>query len=939
MPSVPRICVVLTLAAAFTAAAIKLGRHFLLRHADRIDTHRTRIPLVLATFATVLFCSCGTIYGIGFIVECVMAREFWPRGLLGAIAAVPLAVVLLSYWLSIRLIRRKLQWMVCDDHRLEQVIAKLCEEMGLSHRPALMLSGVVQLPLVVGRREESSFLVIPESWVTPRTADVGEGVLSSARAFQVYHELAHLRNRDVRFTTWAYAVVRALLPVVAITPVLAVVVIFGVRMEVGRALTIVGLPLLGYGVLWVLYHVVLRQRELDADARAASVAGWKPSTVTKLLEDVDPTLEIWSTSSPGKRKKSWRWQLEIWLADKAVFGSHRGLWRTVAKLAGYGLSTHPSVLERQENIQNRKPRRPWSVPSVGMAVWTGVLAELFVLGLLSSMASLVLAIPEGLLGSREFLATQIALPFWDLANVTVLSTCIAFIALSPSRFSDEAGLMTLVYVFRLGKWFLMVSASAMGVLLMAQLFVTETLRSTMMAIAVSYVGSIALASISRPLRGMRTGPSRSWYPTAGILLGCLAIAGLAHVLAPGVFFPAGIGLLAGAIILSGYREETSIEEGYAVRSMLGKMRQIEGKEFRKWGPLACCILDVPVYILPCVLCGALMAVVYCLCRGEDLQEPLGRSEWAVGLAALGVAIILGMVYIAVKHRSFLPGRLKGIGTCVEVLSDHCPCALAEHRADLRRLVEAVGAEETWVGEVHVRSLRTQEYILPCLKAGGFHKELVENLAGRVMDCECQGGGFGVWPCASARLSSTYSGLCILADLGRLDEIDCDAHLRWLGKLRDGEGLYSDPLLKSPFWKQTYWGMRCAQWLGAASAGLSGAARSRLMAILRNGLTQERLSEEMLMALWCLNVVGADDSGIAHEVAGYCAMRAHRLSEMRTSWVLDEYAALSRMTQISPEVARRVSPLLAAAEERIEGVLIALLRGMDGGPAKAGAEAM
>ena len=44
---------------------LSVGRYFVYRHADLIDTHRTRIPLILATATSLFFCMTGAIVGAG----------------------------------------------------------------------------------------------------------------------------------------------------------------------------------------------------------------------------------------------------------------------------------------------------------------------------------------------------------------------------------------------------------------------------------------------------------------------------------------------------------------------------------------------------------------------------------------------------------------------------------------------------------------------------------------------------------------------------------------------------------------------------------------------------------------------------------------------------------------------------------------------------------
>jgi len=920
MPSLPRICIVVAFAGLFVVYILRMGRHFLFQHADVIDTHRTRIPLLLATATAMFFCLAGAVFGVGAIVMGLTTASMGMIGpVIGVAALLPAFCAVTSYVLAIRLSRRKLHWRPCGDGAILAKVDTIAARMGLTDRPKVVISERLSLPLVLGRGARSSFLVLPARW-THESGQLPSQEEENAREFQIYHELAHIRNRDVRFTTWAHVFVRTMAPTVVMILAIATVVIAGGGMHALPVTAVLGLPLAGYLFLCVLYHVVLRQREFDADSRAAAASGWSISTLRPALSRTDPVYMDADRDGDRTGKASRRWRLDLWCSDKSAFGKPRVFWRVVTRLCRLALRTHPSLRERLQKIGRAEERKPWACPPMGFGVLVGVASGLFVLGLLYSVVMPVLMVPEHSSKLQGYLAEEVALPFWSMACVTILSLGLANLAMLPARFSDEAGKVPWVYPLQMAKWLLAVMLTALATISVAWPVFIELAPIIVLSVSFAFIAGAVLSTLSGTMRAFGRVRTDMWL--AAIITLCLfGAGGIGHLLIPGFYLPIACGILVEAVLAFQPKDKTSLEEGYASKTVLGRTFVIEGLVFRRRKLLFDCL----VHVLPGVACGLLAAVVYCIWRGDHIYENLSLYEHLMGMAGLLVIALVGILHIARRAGGLGPHRLEACSKCTELLLRWAPAFPAGHGDVLRKMISIVESQDDDAGYVDLTEVKTQYYLLPCLEATGQSADASLNLVGRILHCECRGGGFAVWPGASARLSSTFQALRTLEQLGRLDVIDLESHWRWLLGLRQIDGCFRDPILEYPTWKQTYWGLICCEILANESVDpLPLATERAFQSQLGRALSHKRIAEEVFMVSWVLKSAGALERDIEERVAALAEQRLVLLAEMRTTWVIDEYVAIMETGEISSVVADRVRPHVARAARRIVAALGGLL---------------
>jgi hypothetical protein len=771
---------------------------------------------------------------------------------------------------------------------------------------------------MLGTTERSSVLVLPAEWLGGQE----EGL---SRDFQIYHELAHLRNRDLAFTTWAYALVRTLgVSLLVMLVIMAIAVALG-QIPLHKLITTASPFALGFGVVWILYHLVLREREFDADARAAAVSDSDPEAVVRAIETTDPILHPMGRGDEGA---DWQWRLQMWSADKLAFGRPRLLWRTLVGIIAYVSRTHPSIVERQGRILRPLRAQAWETPSAEYGIWTGLVTGIFIQGLLLVVGTLLLSLQVVPGARQEYLAKEVALPFWQMCCVLVIPMGVAFVALLPSRFSDERRPMPLAYPLRMAGWFLFVTAGLFGaVLTMAPIF-WELAYVGFGAIIVSYMVAIGVAALCSALRGVG-GPLKivPFVPIIVIELAAYALAFLPHSLVPGIFLPIIGGMLICSTLFSGRPESRSWDDGFCVLRAFGREWRVEGPRFRRLCNFGGSGPFFMTFVIPGWTVGLVAGVLYCLLRGQSIHRPLSDVEWAVWLGALVLIMILGLSRVAMHMGGLLPERLKSISLCSDILRKPDPSFIPRYQDALSRVANALTQDGEWLDYIPVKVPEMQLYLISCAQALGRAEALMPKVIQNVLRNECAPGGFGPWPGAAPTLASTYYSLATLARLGRLDAVNAEKHLAWILNLRQPDGSFADPLLRYPIWKQTWWGLACIRWLGGdAKSSLSPAFQDELRTGLSQALARGMLTEEMSKSLWCLKTTGSVLQRIGEQVADLCRRRAPRLLEMRATWVVGEYSALVELMEMSEVVSHRVNldmkKLVPHLEEALSGLCCA-----------------
>jgi Zn-dependent protease with chaperone function len=192
-----------------------------------------------------------------------------------AVSGVVLVFVLalLLYWVRPWwLIRRRLLKPIGDsDLKLVEDLEKWSEETGLEPPPTFLIAADDRVGAEAFGRIGRRYVQLNAALVDLRTDDEGNADVAGEAQFRagVLHELAHLRNRDVDKTEFAYAIVTSF-TIVAVLPMVWLVLrpaVLSTVVSSGPA--DVGLALLTLAAVVVLTGLAVRRtRELHADAQA-----------------------------------------------------------------------------------------------------------------------------------------------------------------------------------------------------------------------------------------------------------------------------------------------------------------------------------------------------------------------------------------------------------------------------------------------------------------------------------------------------------------------------------------------------------------------------------------------------------------------------------------------------------------------------------------------
>jgi hypothetical protein len=222
-----------------------------------------------------------------------------------------------------------------EDHRME--VVAVAEAMGVL-APATLSSLQCRTPFVFGRNSRQVYLALPNAW---------SSINANSRRVMLLHELAHIRNRDVGFSTWSFAFLSDLRWTLLLSPAGIALSLWGRQEYLTQAAVLYVACLL---ILWFTTNAVLRNRELLADATVAMMID--SGLIVRTFEEIPLTpatgLHLGNTDSPGLILR-----LRNWLADKVMFSKHHAIWAALARLVEWSLETHPSRATRRSALRSR----------------------------------------------------------------------------------------------------------------------------------------------------------------------------------------------------------------------------------------------------------------------------------------------------------------------------------------------------------------------------------------------------------------------------------------------------------------------------------------------------------------------------------------------------------------------------------------------------------
>ena len=196
----------------------------------------------------------------------------------------------------------------------------------------------------------------PEKWTFP---------IEEKQTIIIYHEIAHVLNKDMGFMTWAWVLFdkSSTATILLLSSLLLSIIFYSQFVPIMFHAMIFYIA--GYAILAILHSVISRKRELIADRYALLYAN--ANSISFGIEDIS------RLSGESDNKSNIRKSIEAFIVDKSLFSKRKIFWRVINSTYAYVFSKYPPNKERQ-NIANDYSASSSTevVPSLELAIWVGI---------------------------------------------------------------------------------------------------------------------------------------------------------------------------------------------------------------------------------------------------------------------------------------------------------------------------------------------------------------------------------------------------------------------------------------------------------------------------------------------------------------------------------------------------------------------------------------
>jgi Zn-dependent protease with chaperone function len=772
-----------------------------------------------------------------------------------------------NYATSTQRLVRRFSLTKCRDLNLAEDVRRLASLVDVPP-PTIFDSPVLFAPLIAGRKTASAILAIPQ-YIRMLPEDEREAIL--------LHELAHIRNKDVGFLTWAYAFSRDAWWCLLLVPTTALVILLA-RYPISQSdLVAVALYVLCVLQLWVLSAIVTRDRESLADKTAYLLTKDR-----NVIEAAARVSIVAITAVASSKKRIWRFSqkmegLKAWLADKALFGTQRRPWRAALRVLSALHDSHPSLVERAplEHVMGSEviPQLSWAetlwmgivLAATGMVVSLGAFAlTAYILHSHSAEESFILC--YGLLLwlsplAATVIALTLVLPAWSSLGVTfpTVRYVKGFVFRSLGGFLVALMIVILVIAICWRSPEICVVAALVGVWCM-----------------VIYFGAVVygtlMASFWNTLRYWQRRTVIDFRALMRLSAGWLTIfvgsaAASVGLLWPEYYAAAAI-LMGGAlcgVVLSYYclgGGSVSGNDHYLVLRFFSRHCLFEGPRVWPTGFIAYSVALASMTCLPMAVAGTVLWAF-------DLKHRLGGDPlfWVAGLLTFTVfCFVLSNRRSSIHLQSATMARLWALTSALKVADELGNEPAQAPMPPLNRLGTFLvngcqGAANPWNLEMtfHAVNSATDSLETPGVK---------QAVLAWVHACENQ-TGFGLWPATNSRLSATYYALQVLKT-SETPLKNAIGHTEWIKELQQGDGSFRGTWSSRPNFEDTFFAVRSLEMLGyrlEASEGERCASWTRRVP-LAEGVKNGRADAVYhgLEILKSLHHLTPEDRSLAGEVA-------------------------------------------------------------------------
>jgi hypothetical protein len=691
--------------------------------------------------------------------------------------------------------------------------------------------------MVFGKSSKRTVLILPSGFmekvesVSGQEGEIADGLTE----FILLHELAHIKNRDVVFTSWLHCFLRAFRYVVVFLFPCLVVDILLLPNDHASMMSIMVL-IVSYSVLLMLANSFARFRELLADARA-SLCIERP-LLSKLLEareeeSISPfeaVVIMWTVLSGFRpADRSFTKTSSLKTAVRALLGAFYAVqmyieraFRVFAPGAVQEIRSRIAALKSQKYVGAQA-----SLPTFGTAFLNGLV------GTLAFIFSLLLGIVLDPLG--RLLGT-----LWQTGrsgNILMLWAgwsalfYVSYMFSLPLRNSTLIGGNMRSYHKGLAARYFV--AALAGILLFAMLVIVVSdsrgqasayigaavipLGFYSMAFLLSCVFSVLLFLADNLTQLYRRKEALFFFI---FLPGWLCVLGLFLILAWRIgWFITLLGIVIGMIVSMLLLGIFPLQ-GHPMDRWVKLSPFVFRKLFDEWLFEKYTLGTVNFYLIAIYGVPSVSAILFLsqFCGQDDSLSSGSSVKRLLYLALLITLFGLCLAYYFAKRYAsrLLTAKLRIghlLSESLRVLDATPP---AEDREKMRRVLSFAESRKggfSWTRGKRNVCMDTTWAGLACLSALGLEPAYKSEHIKWILQCRNRDGGFGVLPGLSSRLSATFYALSSLSTLDSLETVDSERHAVWIKKWRTQEGGFHGPFSGWESLTDTYFAVGSLKLLG------------------------------------------------------------------------------------------------------------------------------
>jgi len=761
-----------------------------------------------------------------------------------------------------------------QDKTLIAEVGKLSIAMGILP-PEIMSSDKVVLPFVFGRRSKKAILAVPAN---------GQLIRDDRQKILLLHELAHVHNRDVGFLAWANACIRDMRWLIILFPAMAVYCFaLGYRSMAPSILLYLACAI----ILFVLLRYVIRRREFLADMTAALLGDSGDVTDTILRHETNPIRPAQNSEHHGKASVVDK--IQRWLSDKAMFAKRRKMWGFLLRRFDFFYSLHPPRQERAETVLSARKAND-QLPLLGDSFWAGVAIGL--LGVTIALGGYWFAVvfQNFLIVPNDHGAVWLPYQIYGMLAMAVAAFLVVFLVLptwSSLKLQAPGGRFLLSFSFRyglalLGAWLvcpliLTAGAESEDVLLLLVLCAIWCVCITVFSFAVNIV-IVFLWMVTRYIHGSRVVELRRavWAFSLFIVVFLGLVSFGAIILTNGMVFRGVniiVSMMIGAVLaLMAFKEtRLSIADAYLIFRTPLSIHRFEGKLFKRTQWTICSIYYTAAMLLFASLLYLSVDIVF-----AHIFRNIG-----VVVGTLVTCVVLCSILALFGRREARvvldSQRIK----IVSLVRSFRKLPTATDCLDCRKIEKVVASydicNESKKNRVWNLTVCDVDELVVLLQESNAKSEVLDRVLSWLLECQCPGGGFGVWPGSSPRLSATYEAISILKNHDSLAECNADTHASWIKTLQQPDGFFRGPWSNGPLWKNTFHAVKSLDMLGVTlHSEQARRCRKWCDTILSQKGFARNNSEVIYHCLGTLEALGPIDEDIRNIAAGWTSTKIEQL---------------------------------------------------------------